>query len=72
MTITRIYTDGTLYVSALPSGPITKMQWYRTRTCTGLLVVFRRSTDGAAESVTFTTQIGGRMRRLRVIYPFRR
>ncbi len=66
MTITQTNTGSVLPVTALPTGPVTEMRWYRTRKGTGLLVVFRRSIDGAPEKITFTTQMGGRLRRLRV------
>lgn len=57
---------------ALPNGPVTESRWYKTRTGAGLLVVFRRGSDGPVESVTFTAKIMGRLRTLRVLAPPRR
>ncbi len=65
MTITT-HTGRTPYPASLPAGPVTEMRWYRTHTCTGLLVVFRRTAD-AAPVVTFTMQVRGQLRRLRVV-----
>jgi len=59
----------TLVTAALPSGPVTSMRWYRTRSGAGLLVVFRQVKDGPVVSVTFTTKIMGRLRTMRVLPP---
>ena len=73
VTITQQTNAGaTVKATVLPNGPVTETRWYRTRTGAGLLVVFRRGSDGPVESVTFTAKIMGRLRTLRVLAPPRR
>ena len=70
MTITQQTNAGaTVKATVLPNGPVTEMRWYRTPTTAGLLVTFRRTRNGAVESMTFTTQVAGKLRRLRVLPP---
>lgn len=51
----------------LPAGPVTEVRWYKTRTGAGLMVAFHRIGDDPFASVTFTAQVAGKLRRLRVL-----
>lgn len=72
MTITQTNTGATVKATILPNGPVTEMRWYRTPTGAGLLVTFRRDSESQIELVTFTMQLRGRLRRLRVVPPHSR